>query len=78
MSWPLKLRVITWRDYNGVMHAIRQSKNHPNDWDPLCGARTPDFGSSDTERTVASIRNASIIPVEGPVTCVICAARLTE
>lgn len=78
MSWPLTLRVIMWRDYLGVTHAIRQSKNHPQDWDPICDARTSDFGSHDTERTVSSIRNASIIPVPGPMTCLVCAARLTE
>lgn len=78
MSWPTTLRIITWRDYHGIMHAFRQSKNHPADWNPVCGWRAPDFGSSDTERVMASIRNASIVPVEGPVTCVLCAARLTE
>lgn len=78
MNWPTTLRIITWRDYNGVMHAFGQSKLHPNDWNPFCKGRASDFGSHDTERVMASIRNASIIPVEGPITCLICAAKFTR
>lgn len=69
------MRVILWRDYNGITHAVRQSAYHPDDWDPICNTRPPMFGTHDIEKITASIRRAAVVPVEGPVTCLKCAIR---
>jgi hypothetical protein len=74
-----KLRVILWRDYNDVVHAFQQSKNHDDDWNPLCNVGTVELGSHprDIEKVMTSVRRAAVVPVEGAVTCVICAAKYT-
>ena len=72
-----ELRIIFWRDYNGIVHVFRQSKNHPNDWEILCNVGRRELGSNDIEKLITSVRKAAVVPVKGAVTCVVCAAKYT-